>query len=73
LCRENALAFSPYKFNIMRIFRFFNLLLVMIAWVGCDQKGGKSDWNIDEQEYLETPGFNVLVFNDYYTEGDQGG
>jgi hypothetical protein len=30
-------------------------------------------WNINDQEYLETQGFNVLVFHNYYPEGDQGG
>jgi endoglucanase len=28
---------------------------------------------INEQEYLEMPGLNVMVFHDYYPEGHQGG
>ena len=57
----------------MRRFKLFILLLLLVAWVGCDQKTSKSDWDINDQQYLETPGFNVLVFHDYYPEGDQGG
>ena len=53
--------------------KFFILLVPVILWVGCGQKTGKPEWNVNEQEYLETPGFNVLVFHDYYPEGDQGG
>lgn len=53
--------------------KIFIFLLLVIAFTGCGQKAGKSEWKINEQEYLETPGFNVLVFNDYYPEGNQGG
>jgi endoglucanase len=57
----------------MTRFKFFILLVPLFAWVGCGQKTVKPEWNVNEQEYMETPGFNVLVFHDYYPEGDQGG
>jgi hypothetical protein len=53
--------------------KFFNLLVLVILVVGCIKKSNDRDWNINDQEYLETQGFNVLVFHDYYPEGDQGG
>lgn len=40
---------------------------------GCAGDSGRTVWSVNDQEYLETAGFNVLVFNDYYPEGDQGG
>ena len=49
------------------------LLLAVILFTGCDRQSGKPEWNINEQEYLEAQGFNILVFHDYYPEGDQGG
>ena len=53
--------------------KFFNLLVLLILGVGCSKKSDNREWNINDQEYLETAGFNVLVFHDYYPEGDQGG
>jgi endoglucanase len=57
----------------MKRVRFYFLLVSWIAWIGCSQKTGKTEWDINEQEYLETAGFSVLVFHDYYPEGNQGG
>jgi endoglucanase len=54
----------------------FNLLLILLPALflaACSHNSGKTEWTINDQEYLETPGFNVLVFNDYYPEGKQGG
>ena len=49
------------------------LLFAVILFTGCDRQSVKPEWNINEQEYLETQGFNVLVFHDYYPVGRQGG
>jgi endoglucanase len=57
----------------MKGFNFLIFLLPAFALLGCKSTGGKQEWDINEHEYLETPGFNVLVFNDYYPEGNQGG
>lgn len=48
-------------------------LLLMFTIYGCERQNSKITWNITDQEYLETPGFNVLVFHDFYPIGDQGG
>jgi hypothetical protein len=53
--------------------RSFILLMLVFTTVGCGKKPGNLEWNINDLEYLEAPGFNVLVFHDYYPEGDQGG
>jgi hypothetical protein len=47
-----------------------SLFLVLLS---CSQTDEKRVWTVNEQEYLETQGFNVLVFHNYYPEGDQGG
>ena len=47
--------------------------MLVFTTVGCGKKPGNLEWNINDLEYLEAPGFNVLVFHDYYPEGDQGG
>jgi hypothetical protein len=39
----------------------------------CSQKTAISNWTVNDLEYLETPGFNVLVFHNYYPVGKQGG
>src|ERR1035437_3961206 len=57
----------------MARFKFFIFLLLVLTFSGCVKKSGKSEWKINEQEYLETQGFNVLAFHDYYPEGNQGG
>ena len=57
----------------MKSFRFYLLLLLIIVLFGCNQKKGKSEWKINNLEYLETPGFNVLVFHDRNPEFGQGG
>ncbi|MFC2124597.1 glycoside hydrolase family 9 protein [Bacteroidota bacterium] len=57
----------------MKSFKFYLLLLLIIALIGCCQKKGKSEWKINDLEYLEAPGFNVLVFHDQNPEFGQGG
>jgi len=49
-------------------------MLIAAIWLtGCTAKKGHPDWNVNDQEYLETRGFNVLVFHNSYPVGDQGG
>jgi endoglucanase len=57
----------------MKSYKLFFLLLPLILLIGCIRGKNKKEWNINEQEYLETQGFNVLVFHDHYPEGGQGG
>jgi hypothetical protein len=52
---------------------FFIFLILVISFSACVNKTSKPEWKINELGYLETPGFNVLVFHDYYPEGSQGG
>ena len=49
------------------------MILPILALIGCTGNSGKRTWSVNDQEYLETQGFNVLVFHNFYPEGDQGG
>ena len=53
--------------------RVMIILFVLIFISGCTHDTGSRKWAVNDKEYIETPGFNVLVFNDYYPEGKQGG
>ena len=57
----------------MKNLRFLILVLPVFLCIGCRNDTGKTTWTINDQEYLETPGFNVLVFHNFYPIGDQGG
>jgi endoglucanase len=64
----------------MRIKRFlsFILLLGILALIiqffpGFTSKGAGENLKLNEQEYFEMQGLNVMVFQDYYPEGHQGG
>lgn len=57
----------------MKGFKFISLPGVIALLLSCSVSTTKRVWTINDQEYLETQGFNVLVFHDYYPEGDQGG
>ena len=53
--------------------KFLLFLIPAFILAGCNQKTGRQEWSVNEQEYLETQGFNVLAFHDAYPEGNQGG
>jgi endoglucanase len=57
--------------NKKKVFFIKNLfpLIVLIAITVAQQTG----LTINEQEYFEMPGLNVMVFHDFYPEGHQGG
>lgn len=57
----------------MRILKIVFSFLLLLLFSRCNTGTNKSTWSINDQEYLEAQGFNVLVFNDYYPEGKQGG
>jgi hypothetical protein len=57
----------------MRRFEILVLFAGILLFSACSGDKGKTEWIVNDQDYLETPGFNVLVFHDYYPEGDQGG
>jgi len=57
----------------MKNLRFLSLIIPIFLLAGCSGDSGKRIWTINDQEYLETQGFNVLVFHNSYPEGDQGG
>ena len=50
-----------------------SLLFIIITCIRCADNDSNTEWKVNDLEYLETPGFNVLVFHDYYPEGKQGG
>ncbi len=58
---------------IMRGLKLLVLIVQVLLLSDCSFNNSKRVWTINDQEYLETPGFNVLVFHDYYPIGDQGG
>ncbi len=49
------------------------MLVPVLMLTGCNSESFRPDWTINDLEYLETQGFNVLVFHNYYPVGDQGG
>ncbi len=53
--------------------RHFIWLAMAIAFTGCSDSGNKQGLVITENGYFEMPGLNVLVFNNSYSEGHQGG
>lgn len=55
------------------ISNYLKIIFPVLISVSCSQNLQQANWDIDDQEYLEIPGFNVLVFHDYYPIGDQGG
>lgn len=59
--------------EIMVRLRLLMMLMPTLMLVGCDSKSFRPDWTINDYEYLETQGFNVLVFHNNYPVGDQGG
>jgi len=48
-------------------------VLILISGIRCTEQVKIPVWKINDQEYLETIGFNVLVFHNYYPVGKQGG
>ncbi len=57
----------------MKHLRLLILVVPVFLCICCTSNTGKRVWTITDQEYLETQGFNVLVFHNSYPEGDQGG
>ena len=49
------------------------LFVLALVLPGCEKQGPGQEWEINDMEYLETPGFNVLVFHNFYPVGKQGG
>ncbi len=52
--------------------KWFFLLLILIS-LGCSKISNDNGLVISENGYFEMPGLNVLVFNNSYSEGHQGG
>ena len=50
-----------------------SFLIVLTTCFRCTDTTEVTKWTIDSLEYLEAPGFNVLVFHNYYPVGKQGG
>jgi len=48
-------------------------LLIFLLAVSCSLPKGKQELRINDQNYFELPGLNVMVFEDIYPEGHQGG
>jgi len=48
-------------------------LLLLLTATNCSNKISGIKWSINDQEYLETSGFDVLIFHNSYPVGKQGG
>ena len=48
-------------------------LTLTVILSSCTQETDEVKWEINDLEYLETPGINVLVFHNSYPVGKQGG
>jgi hypothetical protein len=55
----------------------FLLCLLITPWIcapgRAEAQKAADGLTINEQEYLEMPGLNVMLTHDYYPEGHQGG
>jgi endoglucanase len=65
--------FLIFNLSAMKHLRLLVLIVPVLLLISCSGNSGKNHWTITDQEYLETQGFNVLVFHNSYPEGDQGG
>ena len=48
----------------------FTLSVILLS---CTQESGEVKWKINDLEYFEAPGLNILVFHNTYPVGKQGG
>jgi len=49
------------------------IVVVVIVLFGCNNENKKAQLQLNSQEYFETHGLNVMVYDDFYPEGHQGG
>jgi endoglucanase len=57
----------------MKYFRFFIYTFFLFFLIYCDTPQKQSELVLNELEYLEMPGLNVMLAHDFYPEGHQGG
>jgi endoglucanase len=57
----------------MKYFRFFIYTFFLFLLIYCDTPQKQSELVLNELEYLEMPGLNVMLAHDFYPEGHQGG
>jgi endoglucanase len=57
----------------MKYFRFFIYMFFLFLLIYCDAPQKQSELVLNELEYLEMPGLNVMLAHDFYPEGHQGG
>ena len=60
-------------FTVINYSKLCLLLFVLIGLSGCERASKQKGLIIVEQGYFEMPGLNVLVFNNSFSEGHQGG
>ena len=58
---------SRLKLSYLTVFTLSVILL------SCTQESGEVKWKINDLEYFEAPGLNILVFHNTYPVGKQGG
>lgn len=57
----------------MKYLLLLGLVFPILLLPRCWDNSGNGAWTVSDQEYLDKQGFNVLVFHNFYPEGDQGG
>ncbi|MFC2124743.1 glycoside hydrolase family 9 protein [Bacteroidota bacterium] len=57
------------RLNLLLLFA----LILGIIVTGCNTQTQELKWQINDLEYLEAPGLNILVFHNSYPVGKQGG
>ena len=64
------------KRNVFSLIYYGQLVFLLVALTvlsGCDRKSGQKGLTICKEGYFEMPGLNVLVYNNSFSEGHQGG
>jgi endoglucanase len=51
----------------------FGIILFALFFTGCQTRHAQDNLTINDKNYFERPGLNVMVFEDIYPEGHQGG
>ena len=62
-----------FKFHLMKIYLQFFLFFIFIGAFAQQNHDSIDDFRINEQEYLERRGANVMLAHDFYPESHQGG
>ncbi len=63
---------TNYKTNNTK-YLFLLIIFTGMIFTGCNRQTDKNNLALNDQGYFEMPGLNVMLGQDYYPEGHQGG